>query len=266
MTWLDVSGKSERPHFGRSWVNHGEAHAAAKLVSELASEGLSVGVVSPFAAQASLIEKLVEASVDSETLNSANFVVGTAHRLQGDERDAVIFSCCVTPGTLKSTVRWIEDTRNLVNVAVSRARQRLIILGHPAIDAIESPTLSSLRAFAFENREDQMVPRRVDSHAETILLERLLKRGLNPLAKIEVEGFELDFAIFVGHRRINIEVDGDQHLDQTGSLRRRDVARDRVLTAAGWEVLRYPAWRCWSEPDSVATEIHAHATSGRVVR
>ncbi len=263
LAWVDVSGKAERPHFGRSWVNHGEAEAAAKLVSELASEGLSIGVVSPFAAQAGLIEKLVEASVDSEALNSANFVVGTAHRLQGDERDAMIFSCCVTPGTLKSTVRWIEDTRNLVNVAVSRARQRLIILGHPAIDAIESPTLSSLRAFAFENREDQMVPRRVDSHAEAVLLKSMLEYGPPPVAKIEVEGFELDFAIIVGHRRINIEVDGDHHLDEMGSLRRRDVARDRVLAAAGWEVLRYPAWRCWSEPDSVAAEIHTYATSAK---
>jgi len=263
LAWVDVSGKAERPTFGRSWVNHTEAEAAVELVREMAAKGLSVGVVSPFAAQAGLIEKLVEGSVDSETLNSANFVVGTAHRLQGDERDAVIFSCCVTPGTLKSTVRWIEDTRNLVNVAVSRARQRLVILGHPAIDAIESPTLSSLRAFAFENREDQMVPRRVDSHAEAMLLESMLKYGLNPVAKIEVEGFELDFAVFVGSRRINIEVDGDHHLDHNGSLRRRDVARDRVLNAAGWEVLRFPAWRCWSEPTSVAAEVHTYATSAK---
>ena len=264
LAWVDVSGKAERPNFGRSWVNHTEAESAVELVRELASDGLTVGVVSPFAAQAGLIEKLVEASVDSEALSSSNFVVGTAHRLQGDERDVVIFSCCVTPGTLTSTVRWIEETRNLVNVAVSRARQRLIILGHPAIDAIESPTLSSLRAFVFENREDQMVPRRVDSHAEAVLLDSLLRRGLNPVAKIEVEGFELDFALFVGDRRIDIEVDGDHHLDQSGSLRRRDVARDRVITAAGWEVLRFPAWRCWSDPATVVNEIVERSMESQV--
>jgi len=91
----------------------------------------------------------------------------------------------------------------------------------------------------------------------------MLKYGLTPVAKIEVEGFELDFAVFVGSRRINIEVDGDHHLDHNGSLRRRDVARDRVLNAAGWEVLRFPAWRCWSEPTSVAAEVHTYATSAK---
>ena len=55
--------------------------------------------------------------------------------------------------------------------------------------------------------------------------------------------------------RLNIEVDGDQHMDVRGRQRRQDVTRDRVLSSLGWTVLRVPAWRCHEEIDSVIAEI-----------
>jgi len=256
LAWIDVAGTPERPAYGKSWINRAEAQETVAAVRSLVAEGLTVGVVSPFAAQANLIQSMIESSFSREEITASNLVVGTAHRLQGDERDAVVFSCCIGPATFKSTIKWIEEQRNLVNVAVSRAKQRLLIFGHPAIDAVGSPTFASLRAFALEHREDNIVPRRVDSHSESVLLDSMIRYGLDPLAKIEVEGFELDFAIMFGSRKFDIEVDGDHHMDASGGLRRRDVARDRVLKAAGWEVLRFPAWRCWTEPDAVAAEIH----------
>jgi len=256
LAWVDVAGKAERPSLGKSWINKPEAEAAVALAAELMEEGLTIGVVSPFAAQAGLIQRMIESTLSRERLVASNLVVGTAHRLQGDERDAVILSCCVSPGIFPSSVKWIEDQRNLVNVAVSRAKQRLIVLGHPSVNAVGSPTLASLRAFAHEHHQDSIVPRRVDSHSESVLLDSMIRYGLDPLAKVETEGFELDFVVMFGKRKFDIEVDGDHHLDETGCLRRRDVARDRVLEAAGWEVLRFPAWRCWTEPDAVAAEIH----------
>ena len=65
----------------------------------------------------------------------------------------------------------------------------------------------------------------------------------------------LDIAIVLGKRRINIEVDGDQHKDVRGRSRRHDIARDRVLRGLGWEILRFPAWRCLREPQQVVDEI-----------
>jgi RecA/RadA recombinase len=255
MIWVDTHGSAQRPASGRSWINYAEADVAVELVVELASQGLTVGVVSPFAAQATLIQSRLESLLDPSVVADLNLIVGTAHRLQGDERDVIIFSCCVTPGTLQSTIKWIEIQRNLVNVAVSRARQCLYILGHPSIEAMSSPTLTSLRAFALTSQEDPLIQHRIDSHAERVLLEAMVSIGLAPLSKIESDGFELDFAIITQTRQFDIEVDGDHHIDEQGCLRRRDVARDRVLEAAGWTVLRFPAWRCWSEPLAVAKEI-----------
>ena len=66
-----------------------------------------------------------------------------------------------------------------------------------------------------------------------------MQRGdLRPYAKLNVEGYELDFALMERGIRLNVEVDGDQHLDVRGRQRRQDVARDRVLSDIGWTVLR----------------------------
>ena len=57
-----------------------------------------------------------------------------------------------------------------------------------------------------------------------------------PYAKLDVEGYELDFALLEQGIKLNVEVDGDQHLDARGRQRRQDLARDRVLAKLGWTV------------------------------
>ena len=80
-------------------------------------------------------------------------------------------------------------------------------------------------------------------------------RDLIPYAKIEVEGYELDFALLEQGVKLNIEVDGDQHLDPRGRQRRQDLSRDRALSNLGWKVLRIPAWRCHDDIDAVIEDV-----------
>lgn len=256
MSWVDIVGTADRPSTKRSWINQAEVKAAVELVRQSSLLGLSVGVVSPFSAQTLAIQRGVEATIDREMLGEMAFTAGTAHRFQGDERDIIIFSSCIAPGILKESARWVEKERNLINVAVSRARQSLIILGHPSIDSLDCPTLASLRNFALSTTDDEgRVGHRVDSEAELRLLNAMIIAGLSPLAKVDVEGFELDFALMVGDRKIDIEVDGDQHFDPSMQQCRQDITRDRVLIRAGWEVFRFPAWRCFTEPEIISEEI-----------
>ena len=95
------------------------------------------------------------------------------------------------------------------------------------------------------------------SDSERLLLEAMRRRGLAPIGKFDVEGFELDFALMDGSAKLNVEVDGDHHLDVRGRQRRNDVARDEILGRMGWKVLRIPAWRCHDEPDVAADEIQS---------
>ena len=259
--WYDVDGTAERPAAG-SWINRAEAEKVIGQIQLVIDAGYkSVGVVTPFTAQARLIERLAQTRFGRENLNDMNFVSGTAHRLQGDERDAIVLSPVLAPGIAKSGARWIEKERNLLNVAVSRARQALVVLGHPLMEELGSPTLTSLRLYLREeialNEDDSpsFAQFRTDSESEQRLLDAMQLRDFPLYAKLDVEGYELDFALLEQGIMLNVEVDGDQHLDARGRQRRQDITRDRVLAKLGWTVLRIPAWRCHDEMDSVIDEI-----------
>ncbi len=259
--WYDVEGAAERPTTG-SWLNQSEAERTVKQLRGVIESGYkTVGVVTPFTAQARLINQHARTQFGQDFLDDVEFVSGTAHRLQGDERDAIVLSSVLSPGMSKSGARWIEKERNLLNVAVSRARRALIVLGHPLIGELGSPTLASLRVYLRdeaarnERAGSPSADFRTDSTSEQLLLGAMQLRDLLPYAKPEVEGYELDFALLEQGIKLNIEVDGDQHHDVRGRQRRQDITRDRVLAKLGWTVLRIPAWRCHEEIDSVIEEI-----------
>ncbi len=261
ISWIDVEGVVERPKNG-SWVNEHEAEQSViKILDVLGAGYRNVGVVTPFVAQANLIAKIAQRKLGRDTLDEIDFVCGTAHRLQGDEREVVVVSSVLSPGMSKAGTRWIEKERNLLNVAVSRAKQALIVIGHPSIGELGSPTLSSLRTYLSEivsEKEDDVefiANFRTDSKSEELLLAAMQLHNLSPYAKLNVEGYELDFALLEYGIKLNVEVDGDHHLDVRGRQRRQDVTRDRVLSNLGWKVLRISAWRCYEEIDSVIDEI-----------
>ncbi|MEO6998535.1 MAG: AAA domain-containing protein [Terracoccus sp.] len=64
-------------------------------------------------------EGLVESATD-------RLEVGTVHTFQGREKAAVVF---VLGGGSDGARRWVADTPNLINVAVTRARDRLYVVG-----------------------------------------------------------------------------------------------------------------------------------------
>lgn len=81
-----------------------------------------IGVITPFVNQKKLIEEaLKEAGLD-------NITCGTIHAFQGDEKDTVLFSTAITSNTGKGTYNWLKNNKELINVATSRAKDKLIIL------------------------------------------------------------------------------------------------------------------------------------------
>lgn len=80
---------------------------------------ISIGIISPFRAQADMIGMLIE----SKNLSIRS---GTVHRFQGDECD-VIFVVLNSP-IPKDGKDYLTDDPNILNVAVSRARDRLFVV------------------------------------------------------------------------------------------------------------------------------------------
>lgn len=81
-----------------------------------------IGIITPFANQKKLLEeKLKEHHITDVTC-------GTVHAFQGDQKDVILFSLAVTDKTQKSTYQWLKNNKELLNVATSRARDKLVVL------------------------------------------------------------------------------------------------------------------------------------------
>lgn len=258
--WVQVEGRTGAgPRSGA--VNEAEVHAVVRWVLDHPDEDGTLGVVTPFTAQADLIRHALTRALGAETCAAREVVVGTAHALQGDERDLVLFSTVLSAGARPGTARWVESQRNLVNVAVSRAKRALVVVGDAgALAGLPVPALHALAAAAHRDRTvatpDLREDPRLHSEAERRLFAALRSIGVEVVAKPVESGYELDFAVRRGDgRRLDVECDGAQHVDPRGRQRRQDLARDRVLEGLGWQVVRVPAWRCLTEPDLVAAEI-----------
>lgn len=86
----------------------------------------SVGVVTPFRAQADALEAAALAAFDVDQLEALDLRIGTVHAFQGNERDVVIASFGLGPADTASW-RFVEDP-HLFAVFMTRAKRRLIVL------------------------------------------------------------------------------------------------------------------------------------------
>lgn len=107
-----------------SRVNPLTAVLASSIADELVGQGCAqVGLISPYRAQTQWTRALVG------HLDSAD--AATIHRFQGSERDAIVFDLSDGPGfpgPSQLTGGDADRARRLFNVAVSRARGKLVVL------------------------------------------------------------------------------------------------------------------------------------------
>jgi len=71
------------------------------------------------------------------------------------------------------------------------------------------------------------------------------------LVNTRLLGYEGDF--LWPDARLNVEIDGVQH--NTQAAKREVAIRDRILTAAGYTVLRFPEWTLRERPDEVRSAV-----------
>jgi hypothetical protein len=106
--------------------------------------GLKIGIICPYAAQAKMIDKTI-------SIYQTDIVVGTVHRFQGDECD-VILAVFNPPKVLHSKV--FLNQKNILNVAISRAKQYLFII-RPDEDVKDADQLVELNQIESLVPEDQ---------------------------------------------------------------------------------------------------------------
>ncbi|ABM21100.1 DEAD/DEAH box helicase [Marinobacter nauticus] len=129
--FIDCPG-AERQQYG-SRQNDFEAELIAQLVEEHAPKLRvaynkdaceTIAVVTPFKAQA----ELIDTALTKRLGRKHGITVGTVHSLQGAERPVIIFSVTYSAVPAGRTY-FFDQSTSMLNVAVSRAQDSLIVVG-----------------------------------------------------------------------------------------------------------------------------------------
>lgn len=167
-SYLNVSGSDKRS--GGSRQNHDEAQAIVdwlkanrtRIEQHYATPSGTatslwklVGIVTPFSAQAAVIERLLRKAMPDLMRKDSKLTVGTVHALQGAERSIVIFS--PTYGTAHNGGIFFDQKPNMLNVAVSRAKDSFLVIGNLALfDARQRSRPSGLLGSYLLNNESHV--------------------------------------------------------------------------------------------------------------
>jgi len=120
---------------GRSWENPSTAMLAIDVAQEIRANSPDAGlsIITPYRAQARLIRNWLddEARAGKRTHQLDDIAVGTVHSFQGGQADVVIFDIVDGPPRDRPGALLQGDgAMRLGNVALTRARGKLIIIAH----------------------------------------------------------------------------------------------------------------------------------------
>lgn len=137
MVWLDTSDMDFKEqfvgeNFGR--INKDEAILTLQTLQQyftkigrehVLDERIDVGIISPYRAQVQLLRRMLRATDFFKPYRHL-ISVGTVDGFQGQERDVILIS--LVRANADGDIGFLRDLRRM-NVAITRARMKLIILG-----------------------------------------------------------------------------------------------------------------------------------------
>ncbi|ALA98215.1 DNA helicase [Spiroplasma kunkelii CR2-3x] len=118
MSVIEVESNSGAIRQNRSWVSESEAHIVSNLLEQENKYNYNdIGVISPYAEQSKKIKNLILSIAKDIEIN-------TVHKFQGRDKKKIIY--CITQDKV-SNLEFSANS-NLVNVAVSRAKDELVVV------------------------------------------------------------------------------------------------------------------------------------------
>lgn len=239
-----------------------------ELEGDRRGEKLTLGILSPFRQQASLLQSMVYEifNENPHIIKEHEIIASTVDGFQGDERDVILYSFRYAPNSKPGTIHVLqrEDEHSLgrLNVAFSRARRRVVCfismpkdnfpkglireyLNHAAI--VQSSSYSRL---GNPNEREKC-----QSDFERDIFDELVKKGLEVYAQVPCAGFFIDFIVIDKEgRRIAVECDGEFHYEE-GELREEDYQRQDIIERYGWFVYRIPSRRFYADPHQAIEKV-----------
>lgn len=274
IVWLDVDNGNAWQSVNEKTKNTfpAEVERVVEAVKTLLVQGVKpseIGVVVAFRNQAWMIVDALKQQCPGPM--KEGLLVATAHGFQGGERQVIIYSLCVGTHLSKGALHFLESNINLFNVAVTRAKQQVLVVGDSRAVA-KHPTLAIYKALydyslgldvETPSHDDGLAAKVEMSPLEAKLAAALDARGITYEREVRFDRYILDFVFKCGDRRLDVELDGEQfHRTPGGRLRYYDQLRNDTMARAGWDVKRYWTYRVMNDVDGIVDEIKAWLNAG----
>ncbi|KII69183.1 Regulator of nonsense transcripts 1 [Thelohanellus kitauei] len=128
-------GSERSSSSGTSFFNQHEVKAVKMFVKNLIDagvDGTQIGIITPYDGQRSrIVDAIAKRNKKRVRRNRYSGIeVANVHPFQGREKDYIIISC--VRSNYKNNIGFMKDSR-ILNVALTRARFGLIIVGNPCV-------------------------------------------------------------------------------------------------------------------------------------
>lgn len=126
-------GQEEISASGTSYLNRTEAANVEKVTTRLLKAGIrpeQIGIVTPYEGQRAYLVQYMQANGALNTKLYLEIEVASVDAFQGREKDFIILSC--VRSNEQQGIGFLNDPRRL-NVALTRAKYGLIIVGNPKV-------------------------------------------------------------------------------------------------------------------------------------
>ncbi|MBH0236464.1 DUF3320 domain-containing protein [Methylobrevis albus] len=279
---------------GKSRTNRIEAEAVAREAVTRMKGWLALpeksrptlGVITFNSQQQSLILDLLDAARRDDPALEWFFaeeriepaIVKNLENVQGDERDVILFSITFAKdaaGKLAMDFGALNRSggERRLNVAVTRARQELLVFSGITADLIDpsrtkAVAVRHLKTFLdYAERgaialpaEDRGSVGGFESPFEEAVAAELARRGWDVVPQIGISGFRVDLGVrhpdLPGAYLAGIECDGATY-HGSATARDRDKVREQVLRGLGWNILRVWSTDWWFDAIGCAARLHA---------
>ncbi|MGI6008524.1 MAG: AAA domain-containing protein [Methanomethylophilus sp.] len=224
---------------------------------------------------------VAEESRRYENGEDVGLFVKNIESVQGDERDVIIFSIGYAKdpdGKFRQRFGWLNARggENRLNVAVSRAKRKVIIVSSIEPEELQTDNLESegpkilksylqyARAISNGNRnEAQAILRSYtppdlheeeeEEQAKIPVIDRvydtLIRKGYTVERNVGIGGYTIDLAVKQDGRYI-LGIESDTRIYSMGAgTRERDYHRQKYLESRGWHIHRVWTPGMWKDPE-----------------
>lgn len=283
----NTSNSIEIVNVNGEWIdktNEVEAYKMIELLKENINKYEKIILLTFNASQMDLVDFILskdEPEIYKRISIDRTIILKNLENIQGDEADLVIVSIAYTKDTkLSGTYICREGGKNALNVAITRAKKKMIIL--KSIDSSEiNPTNENIQLFKYwlsfieatkEEQKNYSIPKEsifdsivnVESNFEKEVLEWLAKqefsRDVYATSQFSVGSYRIDIALIDSKTNqflIGIEVDGYKY-HSSPRQKYNDEIRQNFIEDKGYKLMRIPELLWKTNKSKILEEINEY--------